>query len=175
MGTGGSNVRQLLKVTLLALIVLAGVPGTGKAANNPSPKVPESFRQLDARAISLKFYATDTPKGAPMASRAYTTDFIRSDTHYIWWELQLKAKAKRDKTVRLPIKVVWQRPNGTEFRQTHTVNIAPGLEHPCLAGGWGAAKTGGWLPGTYQITILIDEIPVAKGSFEVFEKLLKGH
>jgi hypothetical protein len=107
-----------------------------------------------------------------MPARAYNTDFIRSDTHYIWWELQLNAKAKRDKPVRLFIKAVWQRPDGTEFKQSHTVTIPADIQHPALAAGWNP-KPGAWLPGTYHVVIHVDEIPVAKGDFEVFEKLLK--
>jgi hypothetical protein len=172
----GVRVQPFFTVILLVCLFSAGYQVTGKSvqARSAAPKIPEPFKQLDASAVSLKFYATETVKGALMPSRAYTTDFIRADTHYIWWELQLDAKAERDKPVSLFLKAVWQRPDGTEFRQSQTVTIAPDLQHPCLAAGWGYTKKNGWLPGTYQVTVLIDEIPVARGSFEIFEKLLKG-
>jgi hypothetical protein len=167
--------RPLFGVTLLFCMLFAGYLGTAGAvkARAAAPKQPESLRQLDASVISLKFFSTPTSAVVPNPMRAYNKDFIRADTHYIWWELQLNTKAKRDKTVRLFIKAIWQRPNGTEIRQSQTVNIGPNIEHPCLAAGWGSTKKGTWLPGTYRVEILIDDIRVAMGSFEVFEKLLK--
>jgi hypothetical protein len=175
MGFSDVRVRQLFIVTLLAGILLAGFSGTGEAVT-PQPAAsqqPESLRRLGASVVSLKFFSTETSKGAAMPMRTYTKDFIRADTHYIWWELQLDAKAKRDKPVRLFLKAIWQRPDGTEFKQSQDVTITPDLEHPCLAAGWGYTKSGGWQPGTYRVVIQIDEIKVASGTFEVFEKLLK--
>jgi hypothetical protein len=171
------RVQPFFRVILLLGIFFAGYLGTGESvkARTAPPQKPESFRQLEASVVSLKFFATETKEAAPMPARAYTTDFIRGDTHYIWWQLQLIAKAERDKPVRLFIKAVWQRPDGTEFRQSQTVTIGPDLQSPCLAAGWGSTKQGTWLPGTYRVTILVDEVPVARGEIEVFEKLLKGH
>jgi hypothetical protein len=170
------RVQLFFKVILLFCILLAGYLGAGGAgkARAAAPRVPEAFRQLGASVVSLKFYATETAKGASMPFRSYTTDFIRADTHYIWWELQLNAKAERVKPVVLSIKAVWQRPDGTEFKQSQTVTIAADMQHPCLAAGWGYTKAKSWLPGRYQVTILIDDVPVVRGSFEVFEKLLEG-
>ncbi len=171
------RVQPFYTVILLVCIFFAGYLVTGESvkARSAAPKKPEFFKQLDVSVVSLKFFSTETSKGIPMSARAYKTDFIRADTHYIWWELQLNAKAERDKPVSLFLKAVWQRPDGTEFRQSQTVTIAPDMQHPCLAAGWGYTKKNGWLPGTYQVTVLIDEIPVARGSFEIFEKILKGH
>jgi hypothetical protein len=167
--------RPLFGVTLLFCIIFAGYLGIGEAvkARAAAPKEPESLRQLSASVVGLKFFSTPTSAVVPNPMRAYNKDFIRGDTHYIWWELQLNTQGKREKTVRLFIKAIWQRPNGTEIRQAQTVNIGPNIEHPCLAAGWGSAKKGTWLPGTYRVEILIDDIRVARGSFEVFEKLLK--
>jgi hypothetical protein len=102
------QVRLFFSAILPCCFIFAGYPGIEGAAKAwaAGPQQPESLRQLGASEVSLKFFATDTAKGAPMANRAYTTDFIKGNTHYIWWELQLNAKAKRDKPVRLFIKAV---------------------------------------------------------------------
>jgi hypothetical protein len=169
--------QPFFRVTFLLYIFFAGYLGTGESvkARTAPPQKPESFRQLEASVVSLKFFATETAKAAPMPLRAYNTDFIRADTHYIWWQLQLHAKAERDKPVRMLIKAVWQRPDGTEFRQSQTVTIPADSQYPCLAAGWGSTQQGTWLPGTYRVTILVDDVPVVRGEIEVFEKLLKGH
>ena len=170
--------QQIFVVTFLFfLFLLAGFPGTAGPvkAREDNPLKPESFRQLDAKVLSLRFYASETPKRVPVPARHYDTDFTRSDTHYIWWELRLDTKAKRDKPINMFIKAIWQRPDGTEFRQSQTVSIPPDLKQVCLSAGWGSAKSGTWPPGAYRVTLLIDDVPVVRGDIEVFEKLLKGH
>jgi hypothetical protein len=177
MGIRYFRAQQIFVVIFFfLLILLVGFPETDGPvkAREAKPLIPESFRQLETKVIGLKFYTTGTSKAVPMSARHYSKDFIRADTHYIWWELQLDTKAKRAKPVNMFIKAVWQRPDGTEFRQSETVAIGPDIEHPCLAAGWGSSRSKTWLPGTYQVTILVDDVPVAKGKFEVFEKLLQG-
>ncbi len=169
------RVRPFFTIILLLCVLFAGYLGTGgsHSATAAAPKVPESFRQLEAKVLGLRFFATETSKAVPMQGRAYNTDFIRADTHYIWWELRLDTKAKRDKPVNMSIKAIWRRPDGTEFQQSQTVRIPPDLQQVCLSAGWGYTKQGGWLPGAYRVTILADDVPVVRGDIEVFESLLK--
>jgi hypothetical protein len=175
MASSGFKVRRLFNITILSLALLAGFPGTGKAVKPLKPPlyVPEAFRKLEASVVGLRFYATQTSKGEPMQGRVYKESFLKADTRYIWWEMCLNTKAKRDRSVSLIIWVTWQRTDGTEFNQSIVVAIPPDIQQPCLAAGWQDNRPGGWLPGSYCVTIQIDDIQVASGSFDVLQKVFK--
>ena len=170
------RVQHLFKITILALVLLAGFPTTGKAVKTLDPPlvVPEAFRQLDASVTSLRFFATSKPQLAPNQAKAYNTSFNQSDTQYIWWELCLNAKAKRNRTVPLYIYVTWQRPDGSEFFQSAAFYIPPNFDKPCMWAHQKDKSPGGWALGTYSLILQVDDVQVAKGSFEVFQRLLKG-
>jgi hypothetical protein len=177
MRIGGFRVPQPLKMIILSLALLAGFPGTGKAVRPLEAPlyVPKAFRQLEASVVSLRFYASQTDKVVPMQARTYATGFSKGDTRYIWWELCLNNKAKRDRPVPLYIWVAWERPDGTEFTQSVAVTIPANLQQLCLSAFGQDNKPGGWVPGSYRVSIQIDDIEVARGSFEVVQKFLKEH
>jgi hypothetical protein len=175
MGIRSFGVQKLVGVTLLFLIFLAGFPGSGGAVK-PGPastREPEAFRKLGASVAGLRFFATPTSEAVPMKARVYRTSFFNADTQYIWWEMCLNTKAKLDHPVSLIMWVTWQRADGTESNQSLVFTIPPDLPKPCLAGRWQDNRPGGWLPGSYLVTIQIDDIEVASGSFEVFQKFFK--
>jgi hypothetical protein len=91
------------------------------------------------------------------------------------WELCLNNKAKRDSPAPLYIWVAWERPDGTEFTQSVAVTIPPNLQQLCLSASGQDNKPGGWVTGSYRVSIQIDDIEVASGSFEVVQKFLKEH
>ncbi len=175
MGISGRRVQRRLVVLLLALVFLAGVPGAGKAVQplRPPLYVPKAFRQLEASVAGLRFFATPTPQVVPMQARVYKTEFFKSDTHYIWWEMCLNTKVKLDQPVTLIMWVTWQRADGAEHYQSLVVTLPPNISQPCLAGSWQDNSPGGWLPGAYQMTIQIDDIQVAEGTFEVLQNFIK--
>ena len=175
MRNSGLRVQRRLGFLLLVLVFLAGFPGTGKAVKplKPPVDVPKAFRQLEASVAGLRFFATPTSQVVPMQARVYKEDFFKADTHYIWWEMCLNTKAKLDHPVSLIMWVTWQRADGTEHYQSLVFTIPPNLPQPCLAGVWQDDRPGGWLPGSYLVTIQIDDIEVASGSFEVLQKFFK--
>ncbi len=177
MEISGFRVRQLLQITILSLALLAGFPGTGKAVKplDPPLYVPKAFRQLGASVVCLRFFASPSNKAVPLQARTYKTGFSKADTRYIWWELCLNNKGKRDRPVTMYIWVTWQRPDGTEFTQSVGATIPSDIQQPCLAACSQDSRPGGWVPGSYCVTIQVDDIEVASGSFEVFEKFLKGN
>jgi hypothetical protein len=175
MGSSGFKVWNLFTITILSLALLTVFPGTGKAVKRLKPPldVPQAFRQLGASVPSVRFYATPTPEGVPMQARVYTTSFFNAETRYIWWEIGMKTEAKRDRPVRLITWVTWQRADGSEFNQSIVATVPPDLKQVYLAAGWQDNRPGGWLPGTYRVTIQIDDIQVAMGRFQILDKLFK--
>jgi hypothetical protein len=171
----GFRVRQLLSITILSFL-LAALPGTGKAdqGKRAVPKEPEVFRQIKASVVSLKLYTTRTLKDIPMPTRVYKANFVKSDTPYIWWELCLKIqKPPRQGAQNMGVRAIWQLPDGTEFNQSVSFNIPANFQQPCLSGGWGGGRPGGWLPGTYRVVIQVDDVEVASTGFEMFHKIFK--
>ena len=177
MGSSGFWFRRRLTTTILLLVLLAGFPGTGKAVQPLSPPryVPEAFRQLEASVLGLKFYAAPTTQDVPMKARVYSTSFLNTETKYIWWEMCLKTKAKVDHPVTLYLWVTLQRADGTESNQSIVVTIPPNFPSPCLSGCWQDNRPGGWLPGSYRLSIQIDDIEVASDSFQIFKKFFKDN
>jgi hypothetical protein len=175
MGSSGFRVWRLFTITILALALLAGFPGTGKAVKivKPPLDIPKAFRQLGTSVPSLRFYATPTSQGIPMQARVYRTSFFNAETRFIWWEMCMKTEAKRDCPVRLITWVTWQRADGTEFNQSIVADVPPDLKQVYLAAGWQDNRPGGWLPGTYRVTIQIDDIQVAMGRFQILDKFFK--
>ncbi len=175
MGISGLRVQRRLVVLLLALVFLAGFPGTGTAVKplKPPLDVPKGFRELEASVAALRFFGTPTSQALPMNARVYRTEFFKAETHYIWWEMCLDTKAKLDHPVTLIVWATWQRADGTEHYQSLVFTIPPNLPKPCLAGIWQDDRPGGWLPGAYRVTIQIDDIQVAESSFEVLQKFFK--
>jgi hypothetical protein len=177
MRISGFRIQHLLKITILSLALLAGFPGTGKAVRPLEPPlyVPKAFRQLEASVAALRFYASQSTKMVPMQARAYTTTFSKADTHYIWWELCLNNKVKKYRPVTLYIWVTWQRPDETEFTQSVAFTLPADLQQPCLSACDQDKRPGGWVPGTYRVSIQIDDLEVARGGFEVTQKVFKEH
>lgn len=175
MGNRGLRVSRRLMVWLLALVFLACLPGSGKAVKplKPPVDVPKGFRELEASVAGLRFFDTPTSQVVPMNARVYKTEFFKAETHNIWWELCLNTKAKPNHPVTLIMWIVWQRADGTEHYQSLVFNVPPNLPNPCLAGVWQDDRPGGWLPGAYLVTMQIDDIQVAEGSFEILQKFFK--
>ncbi len=175
MGISALRIRHRLGITLLALVLIAGLPTTGKAVQPLKPPLyePKGFRELEASVAGLRFFATPTFQVVPMNARAYNTGFFQRDTRYIWWEMCLNTKAKLDHPVDLITWVTWQRADGTEYYQSLVFTIPPNLAQPCITGGWLDNRPGGWLPGAYTVSIQIDDIKVAEGNFEIFQKFMK--
>jgi hypothetical protein len=169
MKIDGFRVQHLLRVTFLCLVCLAAFPGTGGGTPN---KKPVAFQQLGAKVLSLRFYTTLEPQMAPMQARVYRTAFSGTD-RFLWWELCLETKAKREAPVRLIIYVTWQRPDGTEHYQSETAVVPPEFQQVCVSAGWRDNRPDAWIPGSYGIVIRVDEEIVASGNFEVFGKIFK--
>ncbi len=175
MGISALRIIHWLGITLLTLVLIAGFPGTGKAVKPLKPPLyePKGFRELEASVAGLRFFATPTSQAVPMKDRAYNTSFLNTDTRYVWWEMCLNTKVKVDHPVTLITWVTWQRADGTEHYQSLVFTIPPNLQSPCVAGSWQDNRPGGWLPGTYLVSIQIDDIEVTSGSFEVLQKFMK--
>jgi|WetSurMetagenome_2_1015567.scaffolds.fasta_scaffold38283_2 hypothetical protein len=173
MSSSGFWVWRPLIITTLCLALLAGLPGAGKAVQplRPPLYVPKAFRQMEAEVTAMRFFATPTSEAISMQARVYKTNFLNTDTKYIWWEMSLKTKVKLDRPVTMYLWVTWQRADGSEANQSLVFTIPPNFLNPCLAGRWQDNRPGGWLPGAYRVTIQIDDIQVASGSFEVFKKV----
>ena len=174
MGISGFRIRYLLGITLLSLVFLSGFPVKGEEVNprTAPTQEPEAFRKLGARVMGLRFYSTETPQAIPMQARVYKTSFSGAD-RFIWWELCLDTKAKRDAPVRLIFYVTWKRPDGTEFYQSETAVLPPGIQQPCLAAGFRDKRPDAWIPGSYEVVIMIEDKIVAKGSFDVSQKIFQ--
>jgi hypothetical protein len=175
MRCSGLRGWRLFTMTILSLALLLGFPGTGKAVRPLKPPlyVPKAFRQLEASVAGLRFFATPTSDAVPMQARVYRTIFFTGDTRYIWWEMRLNTKAKLDHPVSLIVWINWQRADGTEFNQSIAFTLPPGLQNPFLSAGMQDQRPGGWLPGSYRVSIQIEDLEVARGSFDVLQKFFK--
>jgi hypothetical protein len=169
MGNGIFTVQYLMRAALLFFVCLAGFPETGGAA--PS-REPVAFQQLGAKVLSLRFYTTLEPKMPPMKGRVYRTAFSGTD-RFLWWELCLETKAKRDVPVRLIMYITWQRPDGSEHYQSEVAVIPPQFQSLCISAGWRDQRPDAWIVGSYNVSIRVDEKIVASENFEVFNKILK--
>jgi hypothetical protein len=175
MRISGVRVQHLVQLAFLSLVLLAGLPGTGQAVRPMEPPlyIPKPFRELGAEVVGLRFYASQTDKMVPMQARVYRTTFSKGETPYIWWELCLNNKAKRDRPVPLYLWVVWQRPDGSEFTQSIAATIPPDLNQLCLSAYGQDKQSGGWSIGAYRVSIQLDDLEVASGSFDMFKKFMK--
>jgi hypothetical protein len=174
MGIRYFRTQQIFVVTFfLFLIFLVAFPGTGQAVKpmDPPLHVPKAFGELGTSVVGLRFYASQSNKVVPIQARKYSASFNKDDNPYIWWELCLNNKVKLNHPVTLDIWITWQRPDKTEFYQSVAATIPGNLQQPCMSAGEQDKK--GWVPGSYRVSIQIDDLEVASGSFEIFQKFLK--
>ncbi|MFZ2089910.1 MAG: hypothetical protein WAU47_15185 [Desulfobaccales bacterium] len=167
----GFGVQKLLGAILLSLLCIAGLPGAGKAVSpgKTQSQEPEIFRQLGATVVSLKFFATEKNQAGDVAGRVYKKHFLQDESHYIWYELHLDARAKRPGPVRLKDQATLYIPGEKPLTRVHLFTIPPEIRQVYLTGSCKAdmPEGGWWFPGSYRLALSVDNQEVASGTFEV--------
>jgi len=110
----------------------------------------------------LFFYESD--KGfPPKKDRIYRTEFNKSKTKYINWELRIKYPKQRRK-IKFPIHYKYYNPQGkilTDYNIDSYINAGWNNSHH--SGGYKMT----WTPGTHKVNIYIAGDMVASSTFEV--------
>lgn len=136
----------------------------------PTPEVVAptwNIPSLNARVTDIRFFESDYEQ-TPREQRVYSRKFSNSDARYICWELNL-SYPNREYAVPLLIKVVWYRPDGTQYaEQTKQVIIQQGWASSSHSLGRGWREAGNWRVGIYRVDLLVDDQKVATGTFEIF-------
>lgn len=132
------------------------------------PPAKDYIPELKAEVTDIKFFEGGKSV-VPLGQREYGEEFSRSDSRYIYWELNLRHPAPRR---RLPfdIDAVWYSPEGREFaRQTLNTYMDAKWKSSKYTIGRGWMEPGKWKPGTYRVELFFKGRKVAAGGFAITE------
>ena len=133
-------------------------------------KAPVDYIQ-DLRAVEteVKFYEGDT-NGVPYEKREYRERFARSDSRFIYWELNLNHQAP-GRRIDFSIDAIWYRPDGSEFsRQTLNTYMEGTWTNSYHPWGRGWDEPGNWIPGIYIVELFHKGQKIAIAAFEIFDE-----
>jgi hypothetical protein len=127
----------------------------------------DSLKSLNARVTSLRFFA-GAKEIPPLGQRNYSQSFGKSQTKFIFWELNLQFPGTRPNQVDFDLQAIWYRPDGSIMDQVTTRHlIKPEWKESAHASGIGSEEAGQWKTGTYRLVLKIKDREVATGSFQV--------
>lgn len=103
------------------------------------------------------------------AERVYSQNFSRSDTRYIYWELNL-VHPPPGQQQSLVITAVYIRSDGTLFTQhTYSSIILTSAVNSTHIKGSGFLDPGQWSLGLYRVDLSVEGVLVARETFEITE------
>ena len=127
------------------------------------------IESIDAEVLGLKFFegGQEAPK---LGERTYNTNFSRADTRFIRWEIALKHSAPGEKMY-FDVNYVYYNLDGSIIAN-HSFERY--IDHDWVDSlhwnGYGWTEPGNWRIGTYYVEIIIDDVVVASGEFEIREE-----
>ncbi len=132
---------------------------------------PTNFIQaISAKVTSLKFFESGYDM-TPHKERVYKDRFAKSDTRYIFWELNLEHPAP-GRWVNLPLEVFWFRTDTNPItlvkRQVHQTSLQSDWTWSYHNNDYGWDEPDRWEVGSYQVDIFVGETKVASGTFEIY-------
>jgi tetratricopeptide (TPR) repeat protein len=118
----------------------------------------------------LRFY-TGGAQRPELSLRKYDSRFRKSDTRYIYAELEL-ANPWRYVSMEYKILARFIRPDGSLMGESEgTTETNPEWETYYYSQGWGWDEPGNWSPGQYRVEIEIDHEPRLSGEFTIYDDL----
>jgi len=121
---------------------------------------------LKAKVIALNFFESgfNTPN---KDQRGYSTQFMKTNSRYINWELNLEFPAP-GRRIDFDIIAVWYNPDGSVMaRQTKASYIEANWTNSYHNFGRGWKEPGNWAPGTYRVDLLVNNQKIASGSYTI--------
>lgn len=155
--------KSSLMFAIFALSLLTDLSFSGE----PRSQVQGHFiSSLNATVTELRFYEGGYD-AVPYKQRHYKTDFPKSSSRYINWELHLEFPEPNRK-IEFEIVAIYSNPDGSEFaQQTKKAYIESNWENSYHYWGRGWKEPGNWPVGTYRVDLLIKGQKVASGSFRI--------
>jgi len=128
------------------------------------------LKKLQARVRSVGLFEDGSGSPTPHGKRVYKTKFAKTDTRYIFWELNLEHPLRRNQRFNFPLKAILYNSSGNILKvQTHNTYVEPGWTWSYHSIGIGWNDFGKWLPGTYKIELYVGNKKVSGKKFEVFD------
>ncbi len=156
--------KTSLMSAIFALFLLADLSFSGE----PRSHVQGHFiSSLNATVTGLRFYEGGDGK-VPYKQRDYRTEFSKSSTRYVCWELGLEYPIGSPRTD-FEVLAIYYKPGGSIFGQHTQRNfyIDPALTSVAYSSNRGWSDPGKWPPGTYRVDLFIEGQKVASGSFSI--------
>lgn len=148
-------------LTSVVCILIVSPAGAGQ----PGIHIPS----LNAKVTALYFFESGINyEGAPYGKRNYKTEFLKSSTRYVNWELNLKYP-KPGRRIDFEIVAKLYGPDDSEFRkQIKNAYMKSNWDNSSHSRGWGNRKPGKFgSVGTYRVDLYIAGDMVASDTFEV--------
>jgi hypothetical protein len=119
---------------------------------------------------SVKFFESGFTS-PPREQRQYTTQFPKSTTRYVSFEVGAKNLLYRNRNQRPLIFGRYYNPDGSLRGEARIdqVDVLSDWENADLWSGWGWEKPGNWPAGTYRVEILFGNVKVGEGSFSIYD------
>ncbi|MBN2244430.1 MAG: hypothetical protein JW755_01155 [Candidatus Aminicenantes bacterium] len=125
--------------------------------------------ELNAVVTGIKFYEGDK-NGVPYGQRKYRERFARSNSRFIYWELNLRHPAP-ERRLDFAVDAVWYGPDGSEFvRQTLNTYLEGTWTNSYHPWGRGWDEPDNWIPGIYIVELFHKGQKIAISAFEIFDE-----
>ena len=178
------NIKLIIPLafTLIALAIFFGIRLLGEPVSevtepdaeteivedsNSTYDIPTNYiESIDAYVKYLKFFESgyDSPE---LEDRIYDVVFAQDETRYISWEIELvHVPFDEDKTIFYTYK--YYDPSGLIIHYDRSdFIIQAGWTNAWFSWGYGYDDPGNFITGVYYVELLVDDIVVAAGSFEI--------
>ena len=136
--------------------------------HDPQFKPPTNYIEaLNAEVVRLSFFESGD-EIPDWGKRTYRTRFSQDESRFINWELYLKHTPPSEKKY-FDITYIYYYYDGTVMGEQNLESfIDRGWPDSERAWNWGWQEPGHWEKGTYYVEIIIDEVVVASGEFEIY-------
>lgn len=137
--------------------------GAERLLSGPTSGIPS----LQATVDSVRFFESGID-AVPTEQRIYATQFLRSATRFVWWELSL-VYPDPGRRIDFSVEAFYFRPDGSLLnRQVQNYFIESSWTSSSHYAGVGGHEPGTWSPGVYRVELHVAGQKVAEASFEVY-------
>ena len=156
--------KTSLMFTIFALFLLTDLSFSGEPRSQAQGHFISS---LNAKVTGLRFYEGGYGK-VPYKQRDYGSEFPKSSTRYVWWELGFEYPKGSPRTD-FEVLAIYYKADGSIFGQHNKRNfyIDPAHTSVVYAHGRGWSEPGNWAVGTYRVDLFIKDQKVASDSFSI--------